>query len=95
MDTSKRLEALNELCDRLSRELDSTVDPARKGALNVAIRGLMNAIDVQETLIAHDQGKPQKRVHRDLGSYDEREEYLKRVTSPIELKKASSGASGE
>lgn len=55
MDTSKRLEALNELHDRLSQELDSTVDPDRKGALNVAIRGLISAIDIQETLIAHEK----------------------------------------
>jgi hypothetical protein len=84
VDANKRVQALDELRDGLSQELDTTDDPDRKGALNVAIRALISAIDIQETLIAHEQGRPQKRMHRDLDSYDQREEYLKKIMSPIE-----------
>ena len=35
MDAVKRIQALDELHDHLSRELDTTADPERKGAVNV------------------------------------------------------------
>jgi hypothetical protein len=50
MDSRKVIRALSKLRDRLSRELDSTVNREDKGALNVAIRSLISAIDIQETL---------------------------------------------
>ena len=86
MAANKCLEALNELLDRLKHELESTVGPDRKGALNVAIRGLISAIDIKETLVVYEEGTPQMRIHRDLDPDDQREEYLKRFMSPIEPK---------
>ena len=84
MDAAKTIQALSELRDRLSQELDTTVEPKRKGALNIAIRCLISAIDIQETLIAFEQGKPQKITGRDMDTYAQREAYLKSIMSPIE-----------
>jgi hypothetical protein len=83
MNSSKVIRALSKLRDRLSHELDATVDPEDRGALNVAIRSLISAIDIQETLIRHKQGKPPKRTGRDLDTYTRREEYLKTIMGPI------------
>ena len=84
MNTSKNLRALLKLRNRLTRELDATADLEDRGALNVAIRSLMNAIDIQKTLIRFEQGKPQKRTSRDLDTFDQRKEYLKKIMGPIE-----------
>jgi hypothetical protein len=70
--------------DRLIRELDSTVNPEDKGALNVAIRSLMSAIDIQETLTRFEQSKPQKQTGRDMETYEERHKYLKTIMDPSE-----------
>jgi len=45
------------------------VDPEDRGPLNVATRWLISAIDIQETLIRHKQGKPPKGTGRDLDTY--------------------------
>lgn len=84
MDATETIQARSELRDRLSQELDTTVEPERKGALSIAIRCLISAIDIQETLIAFEQGKPQKITGRDMDTYDPLALYLKSVMSPIE-----------
>lgn len=84
MDSFKNLRALFKLRSRLTRELDTTVDPEDRGALNVAIRSLMNAIDIQETLMRYEQGLPQKESSRDYDTFEQREEYLKTLMGDIE-----------
>jgi hypothetical protein len=79
----KHVEALADLRDQLTRELDATSDVRRRGTLNVATRALSAAIEIQETLIAFERGTQQKRTSRDLDTYSQREEYLKAIMSPI------------
>lgn len=74
MNSIKNLSALFELRRRLTRELNATVDPEDRGALNVAIRSLLSAIDIQETLIRYEQGLPQKVTGRDYDTFAQREE---------------------
>ena len=64
MNSKKFIRALSKLRDRLSREFDATVNPEERGALNIAIRSLISAIDIQETLIRFEQGKLPKVVSR-------------------------------
>lgn len=84
MNSKKVIRALSKLRDRLSRELDAPANPEDRGALNIAIRSLLSAIDIQETLIRFEQGKPQKRTGRDMDTYSQREEYLKTIMGPID-----------
>jgi hypothetical protein len=84
VNSTKTIRALSKLHNRLSRELDATLDPEDRGALNVAIRSLMSSIDIQETLMRFGQGKPPKITGRDMDTYSQREEYLKSIMSPIE-----------
>jgi hypothetical protein len=84
VNSTKTIRALFKLRNRLGKELDTTLDPEDRGALNVAIRSLMSAIDIQETLTRHKQGKLRKRTSRDLDTYTQREEYLKKIMGPIE-----------
>jgi hypothetical protein len=84
MDSFNNLRALFKLRSRLTREFDATVDSEDRSALNVAIRALMSAIGIQETLIRYEQGLPQKETSRDYDTFAEREEYLKRIMGPIE-----------
>jgi hypothetical protein len=86
VNSTKNLRALFRPRSRLTHELDATMDPEDRGALNVAIRSLMNAIDIQETLIRYELGKPQKKANRDLDSYAQRQEYMKKIMGPIEPK---------
>ena len=72
---TQNLQALEALRDRLIRERESS-EGARAAALNVAISALVSAIDILESLIAHEQGKPQKVTGRDMGTNDQRREYL-------------------
>jgi hypothetical protein len=72
VDATKTIQALSEVKDRLSQELDTTFEPERKGALNISIRFLISAIDIQGTLIAFEQGKRQKITGRDMDTYDRR-----------------------
>jgi hypothetical protein len=46
----------------------------------------MNAIDIQNTLVRLEEGKPQKRTGRDMDTYTQREEYLKKIMGPIDPK---------
>jgi hypothetical protein len=84
MNSKKVIRALSRLRDRLSREFDATVNPEERGALNIAIRSLISAIDIQETLIRFEQGKLPKITARDMDTYEQREEYLKTIMGPIE-----------
>ena len=84
MNSKKVIRALSKLRHRLGRELDATVNPEDRCALNIAIRSLMSAIDLQETLIRFEQGKPQKKTGRDMDTYSQREEYLKSNMGPID-----------
>jgi len=84
MNSKKVIRALSKLRDRLSRELDSTVNLEDRGALNVAIRSLISAIDIQETLIRFEEGKPPKKTGRDMETYEQRQEYLETIMGPIE-----------
>ena len=84
MDSFKNLRALFKLKSRLPRELDATVDPDDRGALNISIRSLMSAIDIQETLIRYEQGLPQKVTSRDYDTFEQREEHLKTIMGDIE-----------
>ena len=83
MNSKKVIRALSKLRDRLSHELDATVNPEDRGALNIAIRSLTSAIDIQDTLIRFEQGKPQKKTGRDMETYRKREEHLKTIMGPI------------
>lgn len=83
MNSRKLIRSLSKLRDRLSSELDATVNPEDRGALNIAIRSLISAIDVQETLIRFEQGKPQKKRARDMDTYSQRKEHLKTIMGPI------------
>jgi hypothetical protein len=83
VNSLKNLRALLKLRSRLRCELDGTLDPEDRGALNVAIRSLMNAIDIQETLIRYEQGLPQKITIRDYDTFQQREEHLKAIMGDI------------
>lgn len=83
MDSFKNLRALFKLRSRLTREFDATVDSEDRGALNVAIRALMSAIGIQETLIRYERGLPQKETSRDYDTFEQREEYLKTIMGDI------------
>jgi hypothetical protein len=61
-----------------------TENPEDRGALNIAIRSLISAIDIQETLIRFEQGKPPKKTGRDTETYEQREQHLKTAISPTE-----------
>jgi hypothetical protein len=84
VNSKKVIRALSKLRDRLSSELDATVNPEDRGALNIAIRSLISAIDIQETLIRFEQGKPPKKTARDMDTYEQRQEYLESIIGPIE-----------
>jgi hypothetical protein len=84
MNSVKSLRALFKLRSRLTRELDAIVEPEDRGALNVAIRALMNAIDIQETLVRYQQGLPQKVTSRDYDTFEGREEHLNTIMSDID-----------
>ena len=64
---SEILQALEALRDRLIRERE-TSEGAHAIALNVAIRALVSAIDILDSVIAHEQGMPQKVTCRDMDS---------------------------
>jgi hypothetical protein len=55
-----------------------------QGALNVAIRALSAAIEVQEALMAFERGAQHIRTSCHSDTYSQREEYLKAIMSPIE-----------
>lgn len=59
------------------------MDPEDRGALNVAIRSLMNAIDTQETLIRYEQGIPQKRTSRDYDTFEQRKAHLNAIMGEV------------
>lgn len=84
MNSRKVMRALSKLRNRLTHELEVAVSPEDRGALNVAIRSLISAIDIQETLIRHEKGKPPKKTARDMDTYAQRAEYLKTIMSPID-----------
>lgn len=84
MDSKKVIRALSKLRNRLNRELDTTVNIEDKGALNVAIRSLISAIDIKETLIRFEEGKPPKKTGRDIETYEQRQEYLETIMGPVE-----------
>lgn len=84
MNSLKILRALFKLRSRLTRELNATVDLEDRGALNVAIRSLMNAIDIQETLIRNERGLPLKETSRDYDTFEQREEHLKTIMGDID-----------
>ena len=84
MTPKKVIRALSKLRDQLIRDLSMTENPEDRGALNIAIRSLINAIDIQESLTKFEQGKPQRKTARDMDTYDQRKEYLKTSMGPIE-----------
>ena len=84
MSPQRVIRALSKLRDRLILDLSVTENPEDRGALNIAIRSLINAIDIQESLIKFEQGKPQRKTARDMDTYDQRKEYLKTIMGPIE-----------
>jgi len=71
----EKLQALKALRDRLIR-LRETSDGAHQSALNIAIRALISAIDILESLITHEQRVPQKVKNRDMDTYDQRRKFL-------------------
>lgn len=77
------LQALAALRDRLIRESE-TSEGAHAIALNVAIRALVSAIDILDSIIAHEQGMPQKVTCRDMDTYDRRREFLNDASRPVE-----------
>jgi hypothetical protein len=72
---SEILQALEALRDRLARERE-TSEGVHTTALNVAIRALVHASDILDSVIAHEQGMPQKVTGRDMDTYDQRREFL-------------------
>ena len=62
---SEILQALEGLRDRLAMERE-TSDGVQVIALNVAIRALVNAIDILDSVIAHEQGVPRKVTGRNM-----------------------------
>ena len=86
MNSRKVKRALSKLRDRLTHELEVAVSPEDRGALNIAIRSLISAIDIHETLIRHEKGEPPKKTARDMDTYAQRAEYLKAMMDPIDPK---------
>ena len=80
---TENLQALAALRDRLIRESE-TSEGAHAIALNVAIRALVSAIDILDSIIAHEQGMPQKVTCRDMDTYDRRREFLNDAGHPVE-----------
>lgn len=72
---TENLQALEALRDRLTGERE-TAKGAQATALNIAIRALSSAIDILDSVIAHEQGMPQKKACRDRDTYDQRREFL-------------------
>jgi hypothetical protein len=77
------LRAFGALRDRLTGERE-TAKGAQATALNVAIRALSSAIDVLDSVIAHEQGMPQKVACGDRDTYDQRREFLNDAGRPVE-----------
>lgn len=77
------LRALGELRDRLTGERE-TAKGAQATALNIAIRALVSAIDILDSVIAHEQGIPQKVAGRDKDTYDQRREFLNDTAQHVE-----------
>ena len=77
------LRALVALRDRLTGEQETARVP-RRTALNIAIRALVSAIDILDSVIAHEQGMPQKVTCRDRDAYDQRREFLNDAGEPVE-----------
>jgi hypothetical protein len=89
---NENLQALEALGGRLIRERD-TSEGAHATALNVAIRALVSHIDILESLIAHEQGMPQKVTCRDMDTYDQRRKILNDAGQFVE--KAVEGSGGD
>jgi len=69
------IQALNTLRDWLLR-LQETSDHARAATLDVAIRALAGAIDILNSVIAHEQRLPQKVTSRDMDTNNQRRKQL-------------------
>jgi hypothetical protein len=80
---TENLRALAALRDRLIRESE-TSEGAHAITLNVAIRALVSAIDILDSVIAHEQRMPQKVAGRDKDTYDQRREFLNDADRPVE-----------
>ena len=80
---TENLQALEALRDRLILESE-TSEGAHAIALNIAIRALVSAIDILDSVLAHEQGMPQKVTCRDRDTYDQRREFLNDAGRPIE-----------
>jgi len=77
------LRAFEALRDRLTGERE-TAKGAQATALNIAIRALVSAIDILDSVIAHEQGMPQNVTCRDRDTYDQRREFLNDVGRAVE-----------
>jgi len=64
----ENLRSFKELRDRLRQER-SVSDGARSAALNTAIRALAGAIDILESVIAHERGRPYATTNKDMDTY--------------------------
>ena len=86
----ENLQALEALEGRLIRDRE-TSKGAHATALNVAIRALVSHIDILESLIAHEQGMPQKVTSRDMDTYEQRRKFLTDAGQPVERVLEESG----
>lgn len=77
------LRAFGALRDRLTGERE-IAKGAQAAALNIAIRALVSAIDILDSVVAHEQGMPQKVAGRDKDTYDQRREILNDADRPVE-----------
>jgi hypothetical protein len=75
---AENLQALKGLRNRLIR-LRETSEGAHAATLNVAIRALDSAIDILESVIAYEQGMPQKVASRDMDTYEQRRESISEI----------------
>jgi len=76
-EDTETLQALEALEGRLLRERE-TFEGAHASALNIAIRAVISARNVLESLMAYEQRMPQELTSKDLGTYDERRAHLNR-----------------
>lgn len=80
---TENLQALEALRDRLISERE-TSEGAHATALDVAIRALVHAIDILDSIIAHEQGMPQKVTSRDMETYDQLGGFLNDADRSVE-----------
>lgn len=89
-EDTETLQALEALEGRLFRERESS-EAAHASAINIAIRALISARDILESLMAYEQRMPQKLTSRDVDTYDQRRVHLNREYQSVEKTLDQSG----